>query len=378
MNTRTGLLASCLAATALIMGGTAWADVIKEETPLIQIGLLLDTSNSMDGLIDQAKAQLWKIVNEFVMAKRDGKRPEFQVALYEYGNNSLDANEGYVRQILPLTPDLDKVSEELFALTTNGGKEYCGTVIRRATDALGWSASHEDLKMIFIAGNEPFTQGDVDFRKACPAAIARGVTVNTIFCGPYDEGVSTQWKEGALLADGSYMNIDQDQELVHIDAPQDEEIARLGEALNDTYIAYGAHGSAGKARQTAQDAKAGSVAAAVNVQRQAIKASGGYKNVAWDLVDALKEEAVQLEALKEEDLPEEMKGMSAEEREAHVKAKGEEREKIQEQIQRLNEERKKYVATERKKLAETGEDTLDAAMIKAIRAQATKKQYTFE
>ena len=29
----------------------------------IKVALLLDTSNSMDGLIDQAKAQLWDIVN---------------------------------------------------------------------------------------------------------------------------------------------------------------------------------------------------------------------------------------------------------------------------------------------------------------------------
>ncbi|MEZ5022383.1 MAG: hypothetical protein R2728_03810 [Chitinophagales bacterium] len=31
----------------------------------IQIALLLDTSNSMDGLIEQAKGKLWSIVNEF-------------------------------------------------------------------------------------------------------------------------------------------------------------------------------------------------------------------------------------------------------------------------------------------------------------------------
>ena len=35
----------------------------------IKVALLLDTSNSMDGLIDQAKAQLWEIVNEFSYAK---------------------------------------------------------------------------------------------------------------------------------------------------------------------------------------------------------------------------------------------------------------------------------------------------------------------
>jgi hypothetical protein len=37
----------------------------------IQIAILLDTSSSMDGLIDQAKTQLWKVVNTFIEAKHD-------------------------------------------------------------------------------------------------------------------------------------------------------------------------------------------------------------------------------------------------------------------------------------------------------------------
>jgi len=36
---------------------------VVDEAPLIQIALLLDTSNSMDGLINQARSQLWAIVN---------------------------------------------------------------------------------------------------------------------------------------------------------------------------------------------------------------------------------------------------------------------------------------------------------------------------
>lgn len=39
----------------------------------VQIALLLDTSNSMDGLIDQARTQLWKVVNTFVDAVREGR-----------------------------------------------------------------------------------------------------------------------------------------------------------------------------------------------------------------------------------------------------------------------------------------------------------------
>ena len=62
----------------------------------IMLALLLDTSNSMDGLIDQAKSQLWKIVNEVAAAKTgDGKQPNIKIALYEYGNDGLSSDEGY-------------------------------------------------------------------------------------------------------------------------------------------------------------------------------------------------------------------------------------------------------------------------------------------
>jgi hypothetical protein len=40
-----------------------------EKDQTIMLALLLDTSNSMDGLIDQAKSQLWKIVNELASCK---------------------------------------------------------------------------------------------------------------------------------------------------------------------------------------------------------------------------------------------------------------------------------------------------------------------
>ena len=117
--------------------------------PLIQLALLLDTSNSMDGLIDQAKSQLWGFVNQFTPLRRDGVQPELQVALYEYGKSSIPGPEGHLRQILPFTTDLDRVSEQLFALRTYGGDEYCGRVIRASLEGLAWSGSARELKAIF-------------------------------------------------------------------------------------------------------------------------------------------------------------------------------------------------------------------------------------
>ena len=66
----------------------------KKET--IKVALLLDTSNSMDGLITQAKTQLWEIVNELSYAKYGQQKPNLEIALYEYGNSGLSSREGYI------------------------------------------------------------------------------------------------------------------------------------------------------------------------------------------------------------------------------------------------------------------------------------------
>lgn len=92
----------------------------KTKKQTTKVALLLDTSSSMSGLINQAKAQLWEIINELSHAKCNGETPKLEIALYEYGNDKLSSNEGYIRQALQFTSNLDAVSEHLFSLTTNG------------------------------------------------------------------------------------------------------------------------------------------------------------------------------------------------------------------------------------------------------------------
>src|SRR3954453_10155334 len=156
----------------------ARANEPEREKPLIQLALLLDASNSMDGLIDQARSQLWTVVNHLAKTKKDGQMPRLEVALYEYGNDGLQPSTGYVRQVIAFTEDLDSVSEKLFALRTNGGSEFCGKVIESSLNELAWSKPVGVYKTIFIAGNEPFTQGNVDYHTACSAAVGNGVIVN--------------------------------------------------------------------------------------------------------------------------------------------------------------------------------------------------------
>ena len=234
----------------------------------------------MDGLINQAKSQLWTIVQQFAKAKKAGQTPVLRVALFEYGNMGLPASEGYIRQVVPLTDDLDKLSEALFGLTTNGGDEYCGQVIDVAVKSLDWSKEPNGYKAIFIAGNEPFTQGPVDYKDACKLAIERGVVVNTIHCGNGDEGRQGMWQDGAKLAEGESFNIDQDRAVVQIRCPQDEIIIRLNAELNKTYLWYGAEEvtAASIARiKSAQDANAAAMGSSVIAARAAAKATSSYQ-----------------------------------------------------------------------------------------------------
>jgi von Willebrand factor type A domain len=349
-----------------------------EKKPLVQIAILLDTSSSMDGLIEQAKGQLWKICNEFIKARQNGVVPEVQVALYEYGKSSLSQQSGWIRRIQPLTTDLDKISEELFALKTNGGEEYCGWVIKDAVNELEWSPRSDVYKVIFIAGNEPFTQGPVNYVESCKAAIGRGIIVNTIHCGPEAEGISTKWKDGATIADGRFLVIDQNRAVVTIEAPQDKEIARLGEELNKTYLAFGVAGRAGAERQKGQDANAAALAPASGaaVQRAVAKASANYQNSTWDLVDAAKEEKFDVAKLKTEELPAEMKTMNVTARKDFIARNAKERSELQAKIQKLNADRDKYVAQRRQETS--GADTLDIAVISAVHEQGAKRNLVFK
>jgi hypothetical protein len=360
-----------------VVPATPAAAVPVKPKPIVQIAILLDTSNSMDGLIEQAKSQLWKIVNEFAKARRDGVAPDIQVALYQYGTPSLGVETGYIRQVVPLTDDLDKISAELFKLTTNGGDEYCGMVIQKAAAELKWSDDKNAFKAIYIAGNEPFTQGGVDYHVSCKEAITKGIIVNTIFCGTQAEGASTGWKDGATLADGAYAAIDQNTQIVAIQAPQDKEIAELGTKINTTYLGYGAGGGFGAANQAAQDANAagaGGGRGGAAVERSIAKSSSAYQNGGWDLVDAVNTKKVDLSTVKDEDLPADMQKLDAKGRADYIAQKTKEREEIKTKIQQLSTDRDKYIAEQRQKTPET---TLDAAVLGTVRTQATKNGMTF-
>lgn len=348
----------------------------KPANNVVKIALLLDTSNSMDGLIDQAKAQLWDIVNKFTHAKcGNEQRPNLQIALYQYGNDHLSAREGYIQQVLNFSGDLDEISEKLFSLTTNGGEEYCGEVIQTSLNQLEWGKNPDNLKMIFIAGNEPFTQGKLNYKDALTNAKEKDIVVNTIFCGNYEQGIQTDWKNGAKLSGGEYIAINHNKKIVHIDTPYDDVIIKLNGRLNGTYVSYGSRGMSKMKSQALQDSNAMEMEEAVAIKRAVSKSSRMYKNSSWDLVDAVEENEIVIADIKKETLPAELKNKTKEEIKTYISEKKTEREKIKKEIQELNTKRDAFI-TKNKKEDSTGE--LENAMINAIKKQAEKKNYSWD
>jgi len=351
--------------------------VVPPSPPQIQIALLLDTSNSMDGLIEQAKSRLWSIVNTFSNAKYKGQEPILAVALYEYGKSTLSPREGFTRMLSPFTSDLDAISEQLFTLRTNGGQEYCGHVIRQSILELDWSPESHHLKAIFIAGNEPFDQGKTHYRTACQLARRQGVTVSTLFCGQHQQGIATYWQDGAIVGNGTYMNIDQHKQIVEIRSPYDDRIMQLNRELNATYIGYGEQGAIGKQRQLEQDSNASSLSVSSLLQRSKTKSSRHYSNHDWDLVDAHADGTVDLEAIDEPELPDAMQAMSTEARTAYVDEMLTKRSALQTEIRELTAKRDTFVAEQRKQATDAGsQQDLEEAIKESLKKQAAALQYS--
>ena len=364
------------AETRTIAAPTPAVEAVRDEVQdTVQIALILDTSSSMDGLINQARSHLWKIVDDMGKMTRvvDGKTRgvKIELALYEYGNTRISEKDGYIRQVLPLTTDLDKVSEQLHGLFTNGGDEFAGQAIETAVTSLQWSSDPSAMRFVFVAGNEGFNQGPVTAEKAMAAAAKKDINVQLIYCGDKDE----TWAAAAKIAQSDLVTIEQDHVAQHIASPQDAEILSLGNELNGTYIAYGSEGRASMERQSKADASSAKMSPKVALERAQLKSKKSYRNDNWDLVDAVRKDGTFLQKAPEEKLPEALRGKTLAEKEAYVAANAAKRAELKSKIAKLEAERTSFVNAEQAKTGGDKVQSLETELMKPMKKVAAKKGY---
>jgi hypothetical protein len=347
-----------------------------EKAKSVDVVLCLDTSSSMDGLIDSAKRRLWVVVNDLAKVE---PMPSLRVALYSYGNNSYDARKGWVRREVELTTDLDEVYKRINALRTAsaGSNELVARVSREAISELKWNDDRDSLRLLFVCGNEQVDQDkEVSLSSVTEQAKAKGIVINTIYCGSATNGDATGWQAFAKQCGGRYANIDQERAKaeVAIKTPFDEEIEKLGTKINETYLWYGLKGAEGRANQLAQDGAAKRTGDGVAVDRSVTKAGRLYRNAESDLIDRMKaEKDFDLKKIKETELPDELRKLKASDRLPYLNRKAAEREEIQKKVAQLSAQRALFIEEVRAKQPKSADKALDEALRTILREQAKEK-----
>lgn len=342
------------------------------ERPVIEVVFVLDTTGSMSGLIEGAKQKIWSVANQMASGT---PTPDVRIGLIGYR----DRGDAFVTRRHDLTHDIDAVYARLQAFQAGGGgdtPESVNQALHEAVQHMSWTPGQEVYKVIFLVGDAPPHMDyadDVPYARSVATAARNGIVINTVQCGSMP-ATTPIWQRIASAGAGRYVAIRQDGGMIAMETPHDQELARLNRALGETVVAWGAASE----RAEIEDKKARALSApapsAASRLAYLAKTGGKVNSGRADLVDAVKDGLADAGALDADALPEPLRELAPEERQAFVEQKLAEREQLQEQIARVAKERDAWVAKEQARRAAAGEgDGFDQQVLGAIRDQAASK-----
>jgi Mg-chelatase subunit ChlD len=352
-------------------------DKNSNERKTLEMVFALDTTGSMGGLIEGAKQRIWGIVNEVMQSE---SRPNVRIGLVAYR----DLGDRYVTEIFPVTDNLDAVYTTLMDYRAEGGGDTPENVRRALAQAVhkaGWAQQLDRAggiaQVVFLVGDAPphnDYQDEPDTKTTAVEARRKGMIVNAIQCGNIS-GTREVWQEIAQYGGGRYFAIPQDSGVVTIATPYDEKLGALSNQLGGTYLAYGRAEDqfAAKARQTSAESK---IAAAAPMAAQADRAMNKAINSRaydGDLLQGLENGTVKLEDVKPEELPEELRRLSPDERKREIEKRQAQRRQIRAEIMQLSKDRDAFIKKER---AKSGvKNSFDSVVAEALKQQLAAKGF---
>jgi len=354
-----------------------WSQIVNAKTktseakPRIEVCFVLDTTGSMGGLIEGAKQKIWSIANEMISAK---PTPELKLGLIGYR----DRGDEYVVKSFQLTDDIDSIYGHLRDFKAEGGgdePESVNEALAETIEKMPWSQDRKVLKIIFLVGDAPPHLDYADGHKypeLCRIAAKKDLIINTVQCGNIAE-TTPIWKEIAKLSEGSYAAIAQSGGVAVIATPMDDKLARLNKKIGATLIPYG--NAALQREVAAKQAFAESAPASAAADRLSYNAKTGKAvQGRGELLDALANNEVKLDAIDKKDLPKEFQKLTKQEMEARIAKTRAERDSLQKEVQDLAKKRDAYIQAENKRLAEAGKgDGFDEKVAETIHQQAERK-----
>jgi len=328
----------------------------------------LDTTGSMGGLIEGAKAKIWAICNQIAGGK---PTPDLKVGLVAYR----DKGDEYVTKVFDLSDDLDAIHGHLKKFTADGGgdtPEHVNQALFDAVNKIKWSTDKKTLRIIFLVGDAPphmDYKDDVKYPDSCKKAVEKDILINTIQCGT-DPECTKSWKDIAAKAEGSFAAIPQDGGVVAVATPYDGRLAKINAELADTTVAYGGVKMRAATKAKADGAKALKPGEAAD--RAGFGGKSGKGAAAGDLIDDLAEKKTELGKLKDAELPEELKKLkTTKEREEYLKKVAAKRTELQKEAAELDRKRSVHITEELKKKGKD-KDSFDLSVLEMLRKQAKK------
>ena len=341
--------------------------------PAVEVAFVLDTTGSMGGLIEGAKRKIWSIATAIVDSNPDA---DIRMGLVAYR----DIGDDYVTRKIELTRDIQDLYANLLELKARGGGDWPESVneaLDVAVNKLQWTSGSDVRRIVFLVGDAPphmdYAQ-DTKYPTTLALAKQKDIIVNAVLAGNAAD-TERVWRDIAQNGNGRFIPIPQDGgQVVIIETPYDEDIIILQREINGTVIPYGPRAmqkrTEDKTRQlskvaAAAPSQASEMASFINKRArstsEAVTGDG-------DLVADVSAGRSSFSAIKDEDLPDNLRAMKPEARIDEVNKQMSQRKALNEKLTALVTKRDKYVAEQRAK-APPKASSFDRVVEDTLRAQ---------
>ncbi|ABD05427.1 von Willebrand factor, type A [Rhodopseudomonas palustris HaA2] len=322
--------------------------------PTVEVAFVLDTTGSMSGLIEGAKRKIWSIATAILDSNPDA---DIRMGLVMYR----DIGDDYVTRRVELTSDIQDLYARLLELQARGGGDWPESVneaLDVAVNKLHWTKEGDICRIVFLVGDAPphmdYAQ-DTKYPTTLAVARQKDIIVNAVQAG-HARDTERVWHEIAESGRGRYIPIPQDGgQIVVIETPYDQDIIILQNRINGTVIPYGpapiqkrTEDQTRQLSKVAASAPASASDMASYINKRARTSSEAVTG-GGDLVSDVIAGRQKLDAVKDEDLPDALRSLPAEQRAAKVESEMAARKTLNEQLATLVKQRDAYLAAQRDK-----------------------------
>lgn len=345
-----------------------------DETPHIQVVFALDVTGSMNGLIHAAKDKIWTIASSLAQTE---EQVIIELGLVAYR----DRGDAFITKITDLTTDLDRVYRDLQALNAAGGGDTPEDVNQALNDAIhqcSWASGNQHMRTIFLIGDcAPHLDypDQKSYNELCQEATQRDIVINTMLMGT-NASARHHWQHIAQLAAGDFLETGMDANHVALDTPYDEAIKAASRELESNSVYVGKADERARAEveqearlKTLESTDAG--AASRRAMYLQTDAGESMAPAATDLIDDLVDGSKTLEEIKVEELPDDLRGLSPEDREAALTERMQQRKTLVEELDTLLRTRQQFIIENN--APQVLEDSFSNRIFQSLNSQSKRK-----